>query len=177
MMAKCSQKSECTKSGSGTSTTSSAMTRAPGVFIGASSCALAEKTGRAEQQYGDEDDEDADPPEILAEEEAAERLGQPDDEAADQRADEAAHAAEHDDGEGDDDEALADAGMRIIARQQKAGGGADAGDADAEAHGEDMLDVDADQARALALAGDRADPLAEIGPLDAEPGRGGGGGS
>src|SRR5260221_7639146 len=173
MIAKCSKKSECTSSGSGTSATSRAMTSVPGVFIAASSCARAEQPGRAEQQDGEEDDEDADPPEILAEEEAAERFGQPNDEAADQRADEAAHAAEHDDGEGDDDEALADAGMSVIARQQEAGGGADAGDADAEAHGEDMLDVDADQARALALAGHRADRLAEIGPLDDEPEQGG----
>src|SRR6266851_1814242 len=169
MMAKCSQKSECTSSGSGISATSTVTTRAPGVFIGALSRALAEQAGRAEQQDGDEDDEDADPPEILAEEEAAERFGQPDDEAADQRADEAAHAAEHDDGEGDDDEAFADAGMGVVARQQQAGGGADAGDADAEAHGEDMLDVDADEARTVALAGDRADRLAEIGALDEEP--------
>src|SRR6266478_5205303 len=163
MMAKCSQKSECTSSGSGISATSTVTTRAPGVFIGALSRAL------AEQHDGDEDDEDADPPEILAEEEAAERFGQPDDDAADQRADEAAHAAEHDDGEGDDYEALADAGMGVVARQQQAGGGADAGDADAEAHGEDVLDVDADEARTVALAGDRADRLAEIGALDEEP--------
>src|SRR5258708_39174596 len=150
MMAKCSQKSECTSSGSGTRATSRAMTSVPGVFIAASSCALAEQPGRAEQQDGDEDDEDADPPEVLAEEEAAERFGQPNDEAADQRADEAAHAAEHDDGEGDDDEALADAGMRIIDPQQDAGGAPDAGDAHADAHGQHTLDDHADEPRALA---------------------------
>src|SRR5579864_544172 len=113
MIAKCSQKSECTSSGNGIRTTTSAMARIPGVFI-AGSCALAEEAGRAEQQNRDEDHEDADLAEVLPQEQAAQGFREPDHEAADERAREATHAAQHHDSEGDHHEALADAGVRVV---------------------------------------------------------------
>src|SRR5512135_3259188 len=125
MIAKCSQKFDCTSSGSGTSASSKTARTEPGVFTRGSR-ALAEEAGGAEQQDCDENGEDADLAEGLAEEESAERLRD------------------------------ADAGMRVVAGHQQAGGGADASDADTEAHGVDVIDVDADEARALALLGDGA---------------------
>ena len=53
-------------------------------------------------------------------------------------------------------EAVADERVHVVRGQEKAGGGAEAGEADAEAHGKHMLDVDADQARALAFFGARS---------------------
>ena len=76
--------------------------------------------------------------------------------------DEAAHAAQHDDGEGDQHEGVARLRRDVEGRHQQAGRGAEAGDADAVGDGEDVLDVDADQARALALLGDGADRLAGV---------------
>ena len=107
--------------------------------------------------------EDADLAELLAEEQAAQRFGDADQEAADRRADEAAHAAQHDDGEGDQHEGVARLRRDVEGRHQQARRGAEAGDADAVGDGEDVLDVDADQPRALALLGDRADRLAGVG--------------
>ena len=77
-------------------------------------------------------------------------LDDADQEAAEQRADEAAHAAQHDDGEGDQHEGVARLRGDVEGRHQQARRGAEAGDADAEGDGEDVLDVDADQPRALA---------------------------
>jgi hypothetical protein len=68
-MTKCDKKSDLSASGSAASAASTPMTAAPGVFT--ASRALAEKAGRAEEQDGDEDHENADPPEIFAEEKAA----------------------------------------------------------------------------------------------------------
>jgi len=70
MIAKCSQKSECTRSGSGLNASTTAAARSPGVFI-AGSRALPEKARRAEQQDRDEYHEYADLAEILAEEQPA----------------------------------------------------------------------------------------------------------
>src|SRR6266508_1026401 len=63
----------------------------------------AENPLRPEQQDGDEDDEDADLAEALSQPQPADRFDHADDKAAKQRAGEAAHAAQHDDGEGDQD--------------------------------------------------------------------------
>ena len=93
----------------------------------------------------------------------AQRLDHADQQAADQRAGETAHAAEHDDGEGDQHEAAADLRVDVVGRQQEAGGRAQAGQPDAEAHGIDMLDVDAHQAGALLFLGHGADGPAEVG--------------
>src|SRR5579883_1111673 len=167
MMTKCNKKSDVRTSGRAASAASTPMTVAPRVLI--RSRALAEETGRAEEEDGDEDDENADPSEIFAEEKAAQRFRDADDETAQERAREASHAAQHDDGEGDDDEAFADPGMGIVAGEKQRGGGADAGDAEAEAHREGVLDVDADELGAAALECQRADRLAEIGALHQKP--------
>ena len=82
-----------------------------------------------------------------------------------QRAAETAHAAEHHDGEGHQHEAAADLRVDVVGRQQEAGRRAQAGQADAEAHGIDMLDVDAHQLGALLFLGHRADGAAEVGAL------------
>ncbi len=95
-------------------------------------------------------------------------LGDADDEAADRRAREAAHAAQHDDGEGHEDEGVARGRRHVVGRHQQAGRGAEAGDADAVGHGEDVLDVDADQARALPFLGDGTDRLARVAPRHVE---------
>src|SRR5690348_17453977 len=113
MIAKCSQKSECTSRGSGDKASSTATARIPGVF-NVGSRALTEQAGRAEQQDRDEDDEHADLAEVLAEEEPAQGLRDPDDEAADERAREASHAAQHHDGERDHHETFTDTGMRVV---------------------------------------------------------------
>src|SRR5690606_26297552 len=130
---------------------------------------LPEQARRAEQQHGYEDQEDADLAEALAEEQTAERLRDADDEPAEERADEAAHAAQHDNGEGDQHEGMADMRARIIGWQQEARGGAETGDADAEAHGVDMRGTDPDELRAPRLLGEGTDRLAEIGFLHEKP--------
>ena len=73
------------------------------------SCAGSEQARRAEQQHQDEDEEDADLAEAFAEKQAAQALDDADDQPAHQRAGDRAHAAEHDDGEGDQHEGVADA--------------------------------------------------------------------
>src|SRR5579864_7591069 len=170
MMAKWSQKSERSASGSG-SNTSMIASKVPTLVFTARSRALAEESGGLQQEDGDEDEEYADLAEVLAKEQTAQGFGDADDEAAEQRAGKAPHPAQHDNGEGDQHEAFADAWMRVVARQQQTGSGADAGDTDAEAHRVDMLDVDADETRPLALACHRADRLAEIGAANKQPQR------
>ena len=56
-----------------------------------------------------------------------------------------AHAAQHDDGEGDQHEGVADVRIDVIGRDQQAGRDREAGGAEAEGDGVDMRDVDADQ--------------------------------
>src|SRR5215831_15798571 len=161
MMARLRTKPEDTKTGS--SATASA--KAP---IAASS-RTAEQPLRPEQQDRDEHDEDADLPEALAQPQPAERLDHADDEPARERAGEAPHAAEHHDGERDQHEAVPDLRVDVVGGQQEACRGAQAREADAEAHREHVLDVDADQARALRLLRDRADRTAEVGAGDEQP--------
>ena len=90
-------------------------------------------------------------------------------ETADHGAGHRAHAAEHDDGEGDEDIGFAGARLHVVARQQHAGGDGEARGAEAEGDGVDMRDVDADQRRAELLLGDRADRLAGVGLLQQRP--------
>ena len=71
------------------------------------SCPRSEQAARAHQQHRDEDEEDADLAERLAEKEAGQALHHADEQAADQRAGHRSHAAEHDDGEGDQHEGVA----------------------------------------------------------------------
>jgi hypothetical protein len=87
----------------------------------------------------------------------------PDQEAADECAHEAAHAAQHHDGEGHQHEAAAHLRVDVVRGQQEAGRGAQARQADAEAHGVHMVDVDAHEFGALLLLGDRADGAAQVG--------------
>src|SRR5579883_3552878 len=134
---------------------------------------LPEQPGRAEQENGDEDDEDSDLPEALAQEEAADRFRHPDDETAEKRAGETAHPAQHYDGESDQHEAMTDRRIGVKAGQQETGRGAQASDANAEAHGEDMIDIDAHEPRAVAFPRDRTDRLAKIGPPHEKPKRAG----
>ena len=114
-------------------------------------------------------DEDADLAERLAQQQPAERLHHADQQPAEQRAGEAAHAAEHDDREGDQHEAGADLRVHVVRRQQEARRRAQAGQADAEAHRVDVVDVDAAQPRALLLLRDGADRAAEVGAHDDQP--------
>src|SRR5258708_12663646 len=114
-------------------------------------CPRAENPLRPEQQDGDEDDEDADLAEALSQPQPADRFDHADDKAAEQRAGEAAHAAQHDDGEGDQHEAVSDLRIDVVRGQEETGGRPEACEADTEAHRENVLDVDADQLRALAF--------------------------
>jgi hypothetical protein len=118
---------------------------------------------RPEQQHADEDHEDADLAQRFAQQQPAQRLDHADQQPAQQRAGKAAHAAQHHDGEGHQHEARADLRVDVVGRQQEAGGRAQAGQADAEAHRVDMVDVDAHQLGALLFLGHRADRAAEVG--------------
>ena len=73
------------------------------------SCARSEQAARAQQQHDDEHQEDADLAERFAEKKAGQAFHHADEQAADQRARHRAHAAEHDDGEGDQHEGVAHA--------------------------------------------------------------------
>src|SRR5437660_3853197 len=148
----------------GRSATAPQSTRiAQGVF---KLCPRAENPLRTEQQDGDEDDEDADLAEALSQPQPADRFDHADDEAAEQRAGEAAHAAQHDDGEGDQHEAVSDLRIDVVRGQQEARGGAEAREPDTEAHRENVLDVDADQLRALAFPGYGPDRAPEVAARD-----------
>src|SRR5262249_56154445 len=72
----------------------------------------------AKKQHQDEHDENADLPERLPEIEAAETLHHADEQAADERTRHRAHAAEHDDGEGDEHEGVSDMRFNSIVRDQ-----------------------------------------------------------
>src|SRR6266545_6110383 len=126
----------------------------------------AEKPARPEEEYRDENDEDADLAEAFSQPQAADGFDHADDEAAEQRPGEAAHAAQHHDGEGDQHEAVADLRIDVVRWQQKARGGAEACEADTEAHREHVLDVDADQLRALAFPGYGPDRAPEVAARD-----------
>ena len=92
-----------------------------------------------------------------------------DDQAADQRARHRAHAAEHDNGEGDEDKSVTRARIDVISRHQQAGGNGNTSGAEAEGHGVDMRDLNANQFRAELLLGDSADRLADVGPAHDQP--------
>ena len=57
-------------------------------------------------------------------------------------------------------------GIHVVRGHQEARRGAEAGEADAEAHREHVIDVDADEARALPLLRHGANRAAEVGPRD-----------
>ena len=88
------------------------------------SCPRSEQALRPEQQHRDEDQEDADLAQRLAENRA--RPGTRPRRSAGRRPARpaAAHAAEHDDGEGHQHEAIADLRIDVVGRHQQAGGGA-----------------------------------------------------
>src|SRR4051812_31953373 len=80
------------------------------------SCPLSEQPARADQEYQDEDDENADLPERLAEIESAEALDHAGEQAADQRARDRAHAAKHHDRKGDQHEGVTGIRIDVIGR-------------------------------------------------------------
>ena len=108
-------------------------------------------------------DEDHQLLERAGQERGAERLGQPDDEAAQQGAEEVAHAAEHHDHEGHDVERLADVGRDVEERRDQRAGHRHAAPSRSRRRGSRMrAHVDAHQQRALRLLGQRADGLADV---------------
>src|SRR6202795_1709959 len=115
-----------------------------------------------EEKDEDEDDEHHELLERAGQERRAERLGQADDEPAEQRADEIAHAAEHNDDEGHDIERLTPVGRDVEERRDEGARHRRAGRADAEGGRADPRHVDAHEHGALGLLGERADGLAEI---------------
>src|SRR6266446_4310434 len=161
MMARLRTKPELTKAGSKTTAIVNAATAAS-----SRTARRPEKPLRAEKQDRDEHEEDADLTEALAEPQPAQRFDHADDEAARERAGKAPHAPQHHDREGDQHEAVAHLRVDVIGGQKKAGGGAQAREPDAEAHREHVLDVDADETRALGLLRHRADGAAEVGARD-----------
>src|SRR5512145_689408 len=134
-MRKPSQKSEAMRNGAANAAAMTAPVTAARNM--ADSGPAAEQAGRPEEQHGDEDQGNADLAERLAEKQAAQGLGDADDEAAQQRARKTAHAAEDDHGKGHENEDVADGGRDVECGQKKACGRAEAGGSDAEAHGED----------------------------------------
>ena len=70
---------------------------------------------------------------------------------------------EHDDREGHEHEGVADARVDVEGRHQEAGRDSEAGAAETEGDGIDVLHVDADEARAELLLRDRANRLAGVG--------------
>src|SRR5713101_3623269 len=129
-------------------------------------CPRAENPLRPEPEDGDENDEDANLAEAFSQPQPTDGFDHADDEAAEQRAGEAAHAPQHDDGEGDQHEAVADLRIDVVSGQQKARGGSEARQPDAEAHREHVFDVDADQLRALAFPGYGPDRAPEVAARD-----------
>lgn len=115
-----------------------------------------------EQQHQDEDGEDAHLAQRVAQEQAAQRLDHADQQPAGQCAGEAAHAAQHHDGEGHQHEAAADLRIDVVRRQQETGGRAQAGHADAERQRVDPFHVDAHEPGALLLARHRADGASQV---------------
>ena len=75
-----------------------------------------------------------------------------------------AHAAEHDDGEGDEDEGVADVRIDVIGRDQQAGGDGEAGGAEPKGDRIDVGDVDAGELGALLLLCHHSDRFAGVGP-------------
>src|SRR5262245_3702643 len=152
MIARLSAKPEVTNTGS-------KATPAAKAAIAASS-RTTEQPSRAEKKDGDEHQEDADLAQAFAQPQAAQRLDRADDEAAGEGAGEASHAAQHDDGERDQHEAVADLRVDVVRGQEEACRGAEAREPDADAHREHVLDVDPDEPCALGLLRDRADGAA-----------------
>ena len=99
------------------------------------------------QQHQDEHHENADLAERFAEIEPGQALDHADEQSAEQRARHRAHAAEHDDREGDQHEGVAGLRIDVIGRDQQAGRDGKAGGAEAERHRIDVRDIDAGQAR------------------------------
>src|SRR4051794_41096429 len=102
------------------------------------------------------------------EEVAAQRLHQPDQDAGDERAGDAAEPAQRDDGEGDEAEEAADAGIDIVIHGEKSARDADQRGADAEREGIDPLDVDPHEQRGAAVHLGGEDGLAGLAPVQEE---------
>jgi len=75
-----------------------------------------EQAARSHQQHDDKDQKNSDLAKRVAEEQAGQAFYDADDEAPDQSAGHGAHAAEHDDGEGDQHEGVAGARINVISR-------------------------------------------------------------
>src|ERR1700682_2756882 len=134
------------KSGAATISTASASTSRAARKRGLTSAATrsSEEPLGPEEEHEDEDDEHHELLERAGQERRAERLGQAHDESAEERADEIAHAAEHDDDEGHDIERLAHVGRPVEERRDERARHRRAGRADAEGGRADARHVDAD---------------------------------
>src|SRR5262245_44496732 len=126
------------------------------------SAAPAEEALGSQQQHDREDGEDHELLQRAWQERRAERLREADDEPAEKRADEVAHAAEHDHHEGHQVERFAYVGGYVEERGNQGAGHGHAPRADAEGDGADSADVDPDELGALRLLGERADCLAHV---------------
>ena len=129
---------------------------------------LAEEPGRPEDHDQQEQDEEEHLPVGRRDVVAAERLHDADADAAEQRALDAAHAAEHDDHEGDQHEVEPDGRKHREQRHHHAGGEPDQRGAAGEGDEEDARHRDAHELRRLAVLHGGADRLAEIGRLEHE---------
>src|SRR6478672_343202 len=86
------------------------------------SCAGSKQPARPHQKNDDEDQKDTDLAERFTKIEASEAFNDAYYQSADERAWDRAHAAQHDDGEGDEHERIAGARIGVIGRDEQTGG-------------------------------------------------------
>ena len=108
------------------------------------------------------------PPRSDRQEEAAEGVGDADEDGADQRALDRADAADHDDDEGHDQDRLAHADLHRLDRADQRAGEAGERGAEGEDDGVEPGDVDAEGGDHLAVGLAGADLHAEAGAVDQE---------